>query len=483
MCAVGFRAYEYQADGSFKTTQYAYEGNDQEGWYIIREGSRYLDLPGGYRLLRSLRCGICATDLARIHLAFPLPQIIGHEIIAEDIDGRIVAVEINASHASIGSPAALTCPMCAAGLATHCPERMVLGIDRLPGGYGPWILAPAGNIVEVPHDISDTVAVLIEPFAAAAHALGSLSLHIKDARRVAVLGLGRLGLLVIVALAVVKKDQGASFTIEAIGRRPERFSIAEACGAEHIWHYDVSRTCTPTFLKQRFDIVIEATGSPQGLETALQLASGEVHVKSTTGRASIGLSHITELVVDEVSLGRFDQEKIKPAITTTGSTHRALVVGTTNADQYGTTLQHAGYDVLCVPSIEELGKDRWRDRLLNEGQAEIVVIDRHDAIDSVIRPWPGIHRGAVRPQGMIAMVHTPGTTTLLTEAILKRHITLSTSRCGDFRSAFPLLAKAYHIGIPLERIITDVFSAHDIPRAFARARMAESIKVVIEHPR
>ena len=36
---------------------------------------------------------------------------------------------------------------CDSGIPTHSPTRLVLGIDRLPGGFGPFILAPQNAIV------------------------------------------------------------------------------------------------------------------------------------------------------------------------------------------------------------------------------------------------------------------------------------------------------------------------------------------------
>lgn len=50
---------------------------------------------------------------------------------------------------------------------THCPDRLTLGIDRLPGGFAHHVLAPVHAIVEVPDDMPVQCAVLCEPLAAA----------------------------------------------------------------------------------------------------------------------------------------------------------------------------------------------------------------------------------------------------------------------------------------------------------------------------
>ena len=63
------------------------------------------------------------------------------------------------------------CAFCASGLHKHCPERLVLGIHDLPGGFGPWILAPTRAVHRIPDNVPSGTAVLIEPFAAALNAV------------------------------------------------------------------------------------------------------------------------------------------------------------------------------------------------------------------------------------------------------------------------------------------------------------------------
>src|SRR5262245_36493283 len=135
-----FVAPEHRADGTLGTARYEIEGTTRDGWQVRRDDRPQLTLGPGYRLLRSRFCGICATDLARHRLPFPLPQVTGHEVVAQTDDGRLVGVEINASHAARELPRAEWCATCRRGLPTHCEDRLVLGIHALPGGFSPWIL-------------------------------------------------------------------------------------------------------------------------------------------------------------------------------------------------------------------------------------------------------------------------------------------------------------------------------------------------------
>ena len=161
---VEFDALEYGADDRFHPAHLRFESSPRTGWRVLRGGRLALELGPGYRLLRSETCGVCSTDLARRFLPFPLPQVTGHELVARDGEGRRYVVEINASHAARGLKA--DCPFCENGLATHCPERLVLGIHDLPGGFGPWVLVPIRAALELSPRIPDEVAVLVEPFAA-----------------------------------------------------------------------------------------------------------------------------------------------------------------------------------------------------------------------------------------------------------------------------------------------------------------------------
>ena len=207
---VSFEALEHRADGGFAPVQLRLTGGSAGGWQVERNGRAHLAFGPGYALLTVRACGVCATDLARRFLPFPLPQVIGHELLAENEAGERCVVEINASCAARGQP---LCAVCAAGQERHCPERRVLGVHDLPGGFGPFVLAPIRATRAVPDGLPDETAVLVEPFAAALHAVRTVVPREGD--RVVVLGPRRLGMLVIAALAAERRRTGRSFEILA----------------------------------------------------------------------------------------------------------------------------------------------------------------------------------------------------------------------------------------------------------------------------
>jgi threonine dehydrogenase-like Zn-dependent dehydrogenase len=57
-------------------------------------------------------------------------------------------------------------------------------------------------------------------------------------------------------------------------------------------------------------------------------------------------------------------------------------------------------------------------------------------------------------------------------------ITLQGSRCGDFHQAAEVLHR--YPDMPLFRLVTDVFPAHEAEEAFRRAGKSDALKVVLD---
>lgn len=368
MAGVSFTAPEYQPDGSIRPAAYRFEGSVNGGWRILRDGRVHLELGAGYRLLRTSHCGVCATDLARRRLPFPLPQVTGHEVVAIDPQARVpVVVEINASCRARHIP---LCPRCAQGLPTHCPGRRVLGIHDLPGGFGAWILAPVAAVRSLPEGLSPLAATLTEPFAAAWHAVETVAPHAGD--RVLVFGAGRLGCLLVAALAAWRERAGRAFDIVAVARRRAARERARRLGADGAVDPEAAEPA---------DIVIEASGAPEGANRALALARRELHLKTTSGRPALGLADPTALVVEELAIARWE------------------------------------------PGV---------------APGERVVYSAADIDDALHGAAAGLHPG---PRGIFRVAPDADRSSALLEAVLTRGLRVTSSRCGDFRPALDLLAR------------------------------------------
>ncbi|MGH9663975.1 MAG: alcohol dehydrogenase catalytic domain-containing protein, partial [Bryobacteraceae bacterium] len=223
--------------------------------------------PEGFALLRLLYGGICNTDLELQNGYYGFHGTPGHEFVAEVVEadtkqwiGRRVAGEINLNCGH--------CEWCARGLGRHCPRRTVLGIVKHPGAFSGFFTLPERNLHSVPHSIPLEHAVFIEPLAAACEILDQV--RVRPSQPVAVLGDGKLGLLI----SQVLRARGAA--VRHYGRHRDKLRIAEAAGVET----EVVRKAAP---KARYPLVVDATGSADGLRQAVQMTEprGAVVMKST----------------------------------------------------------------------------------------------------------------------------------------------------------------------------------------------------------
>ena len=232
----------------------------------------------GEVLVHTLLSAICNTDLEIIKGYANFHGILGHEFVGELPDGTRVVGEINTYDG--------TCSACLRGDFTHCENRTTLGIHNRNGTMAEYFCLPEKNLHPLPASISNEEAVFTEPLAAAIEIAEQV--HIKPTHHVAVVGDGKLGIL----CAQVLRLFGCSVT--AIGHHPSKLALLKLKGIET--HTDENN------LKKIFDVVIEATGNPNGFALAQKLVHprGKLILKSTFhGQQTINLS---PLVVDEIQV-------------------------------------------------------------------------------------------------------------------------------------------------------------------------------------
>jgi len=252
----------------------------------------------GFALVR-LRCGgICNTDIELLRGYYGFSGIAGHEFVGEVIEasnkrlqGRRVVGEINLACGK--------CPWCARGLGRHCPRRSVLGIVKHPGAFREIIDLPEANLHTVPNHVPDEHAVFTEPVAAACEILEQVK--IPSGAKVAVLGDGKLGLLIAQVLAL----HGAE--VEQFGRHRSKLKVSQALGIR-------TRLAGAKPPNGRFPFVVEATGSADGLKQAVAMAQprGTVILKSTVqGDVSMDTAPV---VVNELTLVGSRCGRFQPAL-------------------------------------------------------------------------------------------------------------------------------------------------------------------------
>jgi threonine dehydrogenase-like Zn-dependent dehydrogenase len=239
-------------------------------------------LPGEV-LVRVMRAGICETDLQLMQGYMGFEGVLGHEFVgvaeSGEFAGQRVVGEINCS--------CWECETCRSGLPTHCPNRSVLGILGHDGSFAEYIAVPEKNLHAVPDSLSTDEAVFAEPVAAAYQILKQRL--VERGQSVVVLGDGRLGNLSVQVLA----DFGCKVVV--VGKHEEKLAILRELDAD-IKTVQL-KDATPD---RSADVVVDCTGSPTGLPTALQHVKpwGTVVLKTTVaGEQTMALAPI---VIDEV---------------------------------------------------------------------------------------------------------------------------------------------------------------------------------------
>jgi len=249
----------------------------------------------GNARIRLLCAGICSTDLELQRGYYGFSGTPGHEFVGEVTEaedsswiGKRVAGEINLACGA--------CEWCARGLGRHCPHRTVLGIVKHPGAFREYLTLPIRNLRAVPEAISNEQAVFIEPVAAACEILDQV--RVTAETRVAVLGDGKLGLLIAQVLAA----RGAR--VHLLGRHKEKMKLVE-------------RALITTELRGETEpgpgwpLVVDASGSADGLRAAIAMCEprGTVVMKSTVhGLVKLDTA---PAIVNEITLigsrcGRFE---------------------------------------------------------------------------------------------------------------------------------------------------------------------------------
>src|SRR5256886_4630250 len=258
------------------------------------------DLQPGEALIRVLLAGICNTDLeiTRGYLAFE--GVLGHEFvgIVENVHegpgasrpiyliGKRVVGEINAACRRSD------CLYCSQNMPTHCPDRTTLGILNRDGAFAEYLTLPVENLHIVPDNVSDEEAVFVEPLAANFEILEQV--HLKPTDSVVILGDGKMGQLAPQVLPL------SGCEVMMVGKHEEKLALAAKRGV----HTYVLEDAQSFALEdgRRVDLVVECSGSAQGLEMALRLVRprGTLILKSTVADKST--LFLAPIVIDEIRI-------------------------------------------------------------------------------------------------------------------------------------------------------------------------------------
>ncbi|HZO62118.1 MAG TPA: alcohol dehydrogenase catalytic domain-containing protein [Gaiellaceae bacterium] len=221
---------------------------------------------------------ICGADLFPFHgmtPGFETGTVLGHEFAGEvvEVGAGVRSVRpgqrvVNASMISDG-----TCPSCRAGRVTQCEGRSLFGYSgvypRLDGGQAELVRVPQADraLRVLPDEVSDEAAVFLADILPTGHA-AVVRGEVSEGDTVAVVGCGPVGLM---ALLCASGTAGRLIAVDGVA---ERRRLAGELGAEAVEPWQAAAVVAEATDGLGADVVIEAAGSPGGLDASLRLARG-----------------------------------------------------------------------------------------------------------------------------------------------------------------------------------------------------------------
>ncbi len=229
------------------------------------------EIGAGEVLVKIHTCGICGTDLKKIHTgSHSAPRIFGHEMsgtiakTGEGVEGVQVGDRVMAYHH-------IPCGKCYycrkqtfAQCETYKKVGCTAGFEPSGGGFGEYILVMdwivRKGLVKIPDGVPFEQAAFIEPVNTCYKAIELLKLQPDET--VLVIGQGPIGIL----LAALAKRTGA--TVLTSDLYPERHAIAAKFGLNHP-------------LDARGDVVASARAASEGrgADVALVAVGGNALIK------------------------------------------------------------------------------------------------------------------------------------------------------------------------------------------------------------
>jgi len=245
---------------------------------VVLESVPIPEIGEGELLFRVAACGICGTDIKKIHHGFVVPpQILGHELA-----GTVVKIGRGVSKFKVGDRVVSfhhvpcgNCFYCERKLFSQCAgykkTGLTAGFDPNGGGFAeyvramPWIVER--GMIALPADVSFEEATFVEPVNTCLKAVRKA--RVAPGEQILVIGQGPIGML----LMVLAKHEGAEvYTSDPMAGRREasvRFGAKQSFDPVHQNLREEIRSCTAG---RGADAVLLAVPNPALVPEALALA-------------------------------------------------------------------------------------------------------------------------------------------------------------------------------------------------------------------
>jgi len=268
----------------------------------------------GELLVRIATCGICGTDLKKIHTgSHSAPRIFGHEMA-----GIVAAVGHGVTRFHEGDRVMVfhhvpcnECYYCRKGTPAQCPlykkTGVTAGFEPSGGGFAEYIrvldwVASGSGVVPIPDEVPFEQAAFVEPVNTVLKGVKMLGLAADDT--VLVIGQGPIGLM----HAVLSSRTGARVLTSDL--YPERHAIAAKFGLRHPIHAGEENVVERVFSEtdgRGADAVILAVGGTALIRTAMDAArpGGKVMLFAQTQRGEVTIDPAAVCVDEKTLLGSY----------------------------------------------------------------------------------------------------------------------------------------------------------------------------------
>lgn len=219
-------------------------------------------------LIKIQRTAICGTD---VHIYkwdewaqknIPVPMHVGHEFVGKvlEVGSEVKSIKVGERVSGEGHITCGYCRNCRAGRRHLCNHTLGVGVNR-PGAFAEYLVIPAVNAVQLPDNISDDIAAIMDPLGNSVHTALSFDLAGED---VLITGAGPTGLM---AAAIARHVGARHIVITDVN--DYRLELATKMGitrAVNISKESLSDVINGLGMTEGFDVGLEMSGNPQALK-------------------------------------------------------------------------------------------------------------------------------------------------------------------------------------------------------------------------
>ena len=268
----------------------------------------------GELLIKIATCGICGTDLKKIHVgSHSAPRIFGHEMA-----GSVAAVGQGVSSFKVGDRVMTfhhvpcnECYYCRKRTPAQCPlykkTGVTAGFEPSGGGFAEYIrvmdfVVNNGGVVRIPDGVPFEQAAFVEPLNTVLKGVKLLNLEPDDT--VLVIGQGPIGLMHAV---LASRIAGKVLTSDLY---PERHGIAAKFGLKHPIHAGTEDVVERVFAEtdgRGADAVVLAVGGTALVRTAMDASrpGGKVMLFAQTQHGEVSIDPAAVCVDEKTLLGSY----------------------------------------------------------------------------------------------------------------------------------------------------------------------------------